>query len=144
MSGVDDQIAALEALSDEAFLQQFRNSTLDKSFFNHIGHLRAGWLYLHQRGLERTCIEYPASIVRYATALGAPEKFNHTLTVALLRIMADRQRLAPALNWQSFVRREADLRKDAVAVLTAYYSPERLFSDQARSEVVDPDLSPLP
>lgn len=144
MSDVAAHISALEALGDQQFLDQFADTTLDKSHFNHLGHLRAAWLYLQKQGLEQACISYPESIIKYATALGAPEKFNRTLTIALLTIIHARQQLNPADSWQQFVLQELDLTTNAMAVLTLHYSSERLFSAEASAQMLQPDLAPLP
>ena len=144
MSDIAAQISALEALTDQQFLDQLADATLDKAHFNHLGHLRAAWLYLREQGLQQACISYPNSIIKYATTLGAPEKFNRTLTNALLRIVHARQQRNQLESWQRFVSLELDLTNDAMGVLALHYSSERLFSAKAMAQIVEPDISPLP
>jgi hypothetical protein len=77
-------------LSDETFIAQFENHTLSADYFDHLGHLRIGWLYLNQydtnSAIERAC----TGIETYAQSLGAGDKFHFTITDATMRIMAKR------------------------------------------------------
>ena len=77
-------------INDSDFLQQFEDHTLDPSHFDHLGHLRLAWLYLNRYELELAIDKVTNGISGYAASLGATDKFQHTLTEALVRNMADR------------------------------------------------------
>ena len=80
---------------DEAFLAAFETCTLDPALFDHRGHLRLALLHLQAQGLGATATTLPGQIQRYATHLGAPEKFHATLTHALLELVQERLTLMP-------------------------------------------------
>jgi len=134
---------ATTALSDSAFLQQFEALSLPPEQFDHRGHLRLGWICLESYGLDEAIGRVCEGINAYATHLGAADKFHHTLTAALLRIMAQRMAAQPQTDWQDFVVANPDLLADALAVVHCHYSPERLQSDIARQRFVTPDLKPF-
>jgi hypothetical protein len=130
-------------LDDQAFLSRFEDQTLDQGSFNHLGHLRLAWLYLERHdvatAIRRTC----ASIENYATSKGATTKFHLTITNALVRLIAARMQSMQDRSWPGFVAQNRDLVEDAVLVLGRHFSKSRLFSEQARITLVEPDLLPL-
>jgi hypothetical protein len=130
-------------LDDQAFLSRFEDQTLDQGSFNHLGHLRLAWLYLERHdvatAIRRTCV----GIENYATSKGATTKFHLTITNALVRIIAVRMQSMQDRSWPAFVAQNRDLVEDAMSVLGRHFSKNRLFSEQARITLVEPDLLPL-
>ena len=131
-------------MTDEAFTREFEQLTLPPEYFDHRGHLRLAWLYLRQYPLEEAIARVASGIREYASSLGATDKFQHTLTEAIVRIMAARPALATAGTLEGYLAENPDLVTDIQAVLSRYYSAGLLQSPQARSGFVDPDLEPLP
>lgn len=132
-------------LTDNEFIKQFETLTLDPSEFNHIGHLRLAWLYLQSENncknanVENVIDKISKNIKSYATFLGATDKFHITITHAIVQIV--NQRMQPQeMTWQDFISNNEDLVLDAKAVLTQYFSSELLFSEQARTSLVAPDI----
>lgn len=132
----------MKTLTDTEFLEQFENLTLPPAFFDHEGHIRLAWLYLQisDKHAEQLICE---GIKRYAEHLGAPNKFHYTLTAGIVRIMKQRQSQQSLVSWQHFVAHNQDLMKNAPALLCQYYSQELLASEQARLEIMAPDLNSL-
>jgi hypothetical protein len=79
----------------------------------------------------------------FAGHLGANDKYHQTITEALVRIIGLRLAWQPVSDWQDFLALNPDLVDQAKEVLFQHYSPERLFSDEARSRFVEPDRLPL-
>lgn len=131
-------------MSDDEFLRRFLDSTMPPEGFDHRGHLRAAWLLLRRLPLEEAVAATCDAIARLATRLGAPGKYNRTLTEAMVRLMADRGGADPALAWPDFVARNADLVLDARGVLARHYSDPLLHSPEAREHFVPPDRLRLP
>lgn len=133
-----------QAMSDDQFLAAFLDSTLPPAGFDHLGHLRAAWLLLQRQPLndavETTC----EAIARLAARLGVPGKYNHTLTEALVRLMANGGGADPALPWAGFLAANTELKDDAIGVLARHYSAETLSSPAARERFLPPDRLPLP
>ena len=132
-----------ESLSDADFLSQFESQTLDKMYFNHLGHLRLAWLYLQAHDTDTAVQQVCLGIQAYATSLGATDKFHVTLTNAIVRIMAQRINGLTNQTWSAFLTENTDLVEDAQAVLTQYFSSGRLFSEEARLNLLLPDIKPF-
>ncbi len=130
-------------LSDREFLQQFEATTLPAGYFNHVGHLRAAFLFLERESVILAQRHFATAVQRYATVLGAPEKFHTTITYALLAVMAARQGVQRCANWQAFLAENPDLRNDARGLLLRYYSAATLDSDNAKKQFVLPDKATL-
>lgn len=136
-------MALSSQLPDQAFIEQFENQTLAPEHFNHYGHLRLAWLYLQHHPLQQAIEKVTSGISAYASSLGAKDKFQHTLTEAIVRIMALRMKPGNTETLEAYLVQNRDLLNDIGAVVGAYYSPELLNSKQARTEFVSPDLTPF-
>ena len=130
-------------ITDEQFLEQFENQTLNPELFDHLGHLRLAWLYLNQHRLEIAIEKVTNGISTYASSLGASDKFQHTLTEAIVRIMANRFNSGNEDTFEAFLATNTDLVDDIWSVVNVHYSDERLNSDSARASFVSPDLLPI-
>jgi len=134
---------ALVELSHDEFLTQFEQKTLDEKFFNHMGHLRLAWLYLNSNDLNKALILTCNGIKAYAESLGANDKFNLTLTQALVKIMSKRMKESKTKSWDNFVLNNNDLIIDSLGVLTQYYHKDTLFSDKAKTTLIAPDIKAI-
>ena len=130
-------------LSDKEFIEAFESLTLPPERFNHLGHLRLGWLYLKNYPLEIAIEKTISGISAYASSLGATDKFQYTLSEAIIRIMAARMELEEFDSFESYLECNDDLLDNLLAVVGAYYSVELLYSSRARQEFVRPDLKPF-
>lgn len=135
---------SVPALSDDQFLDAFLHSRLTPADFNHLGHVRAAWLLLQRFPLERAVDDTCDGIERLARHLGVPDKYNRTLSEALVRLMAHGGGADPHRSWEDFLSANADLMQDARAQLARHYSDARLHSTQARTQFLSPDRLPLP
>lgn len=138
-----DTLASHQLLSDSEFLQQFEDASLDPSLFKHVGHLRGAFLFLQREPMLLAQRHFTQTLQRYAAALGAPDKFHATVTYALLAIMSARQGVQQCANWREFLQKNPDLTQDASKLLSQYYHPETLESEQARKTFVLPDKASL-
>lgn len=131
------------SISDSEFLKQFEEQSLCSSHFDHWGHLRIAWLYLNKYPLALAIDKTTCGISIYAASLGATDKFQHTLTEAIVRIMAKRIECAQFENLEGFLAANQDLLVDIWGVVGRHYSEARLNSDLAKSQFVSPDLLPI-
>ncbi|MBS1190142.1 MAG: hypothetical protein H6R10_1934 [Rhodocyclaceae bacterium] len=132
------------SMSNDQFLAAFLDSSMPPAGFDHHGHVRAAWLLLQRQPLEDAVTDTCDAIDRLATRLGVPEKYNRTLSEALVRLMAHGGGADPALSWEDFLAASADLMNDARGVLARYYSDTLLNSQTARERFLPPDRLPLP
>ena len=126
--------------TDDAFLKSFENCTLPDSEFDHRGHLRLAWLYLERYSLEEAIERSCDGISNYAASLGASGKFHRTLTEAIVRIMHIRKQAGAEPDFDGFLDKNPDLVENMKEVVNSHYSEARLFSDEARTIFLAPDL----
>lgn len=131
-------------LNDDDFLAAFADARLGPAEFDHRGHLRAAWLLLRRHPLPEAIAHTCAGIRRLAAQLGAPDKYHHTVTEALVRLIAAADAAQPAPHFTDFLRQHPALVDDARAVLARHYSAERLADPAARGHWLAPDRLPLP
>ena len=129
-------------LPDDEFLAAFMACRLNGAAFDHRGHLRVAWLLLRRYPLEQAIEQVCSGIARLATHLGAPDKFNRTLSEALVRLMAHDG--SHATTFEQFLSANAELLTDAGGLIARHYSPDRLGSAAAKASFVFPDRLPLP
>lgn len=132
-----------ERFSDEVFIRKFENQALLPDEFKHRDHLRLTWLYLATYDLETTVQKACYGIKVYAESLGAGKKFHLTITDSIVRIMAQRVDKMEKKEWELFLNQNRDLVDDAISVLLQYFSRDLLFSEKARTSLIQPDLKPI-
>jgi hypothetical protein len=134
--------ASLLTPADFLLREQFETRTLHNDAFRHREHVRLTWIYLTLEHADRVEARLCQSLLELATSHGVAQRFHHTLTVVWVRIIESERCLHPDSPFDALV---ADcprlLDKDAPL---AYYSRERLYSDEARQRWIEPDLKPLP
>lgn len=132
------------ALSDSDFLAGFEACELPPVAFNHLGHLRVAWICLRKYPTDEAERRVCTGIERFAVRLGVPGKYNQTLTMALLRLMAHGGAADQARSFSAFLAGNPELLEDAKGVLARYYSPGCLESVEAKRSFSSPDRAPLP
>lgn len=131
---------SVQPLDDQTFIAKFENLSLDPEHFSHQGHLRIAWLYLQEHDLDTAVQLVCSGIKAYAESLGENTKFNVTITDALVRLMAQRMEFMEKKEWRRFLQLNPDLVEDSLSVLFQYYSEDLLFSETARTSLVEPDI----
>ncbi|MCG8671216.1 MAG: MerR family transcriptional regulator [Pseudomonadales bacterium] len=122
-------------ISDSTFLEQFENQTLAPEHFNHYGHLRLAWLYLNSNPLEEAIQKVTNGFSSYANSLGVTDKFHHTLTEAIVRIMASRLPHGKEENLDVYLENNRDLVDDIRAAVNVHYSDKLgLLKPSSRSD----------
>jgi hypothetical protein len=133
----------MQQLDDDTFMTRFERLDLGPEYFDHRGHLRMGWLHLRRYGLAEGNARVCDGIHRLAVKFGAQGKFNHTLTEALMRVMAARMDDAADPDFDAFLARNPDLVDDARGVLARYFSDALLSSAEAHAGWVEPDRAAI-
>lgn len=127
------------------FIAAFQDASLPTSAFRHYDHVHMAWLYVRCYGQAEAAHRFTADLRRYAEAKGVPGLYHATITGAYVALIAERV-LATAedADWPSFAAANPDLLRWKPGVLETYYSPDRLWSDQARRVFLLPDLPSAP
>lgn len=127
-------------MSDDDFLAGFENCTLASASFHHADHVRMAFLYLSRYPALEAMQRFSASLARFAAANGKPDRYNETITWALLLLMRERMvRAGARLTWAEFAAENADLLSWENNILTKYYRDETLSSNLAKTCFLFPD-----
>lgn len=118
-------------------LQRFEECTLDTAAFGHHQHVAVAYEMLERYGFVETVTRYGAGIRALADAAGAPDKYNETVTVAFLALIAERKATSGGDGFGAFIDRNPDLLDKNV--LARWYSVDRLYSELARRTFLLPD-----
>ena len=78
---------------------------------------------------------------RFAAAAGKPEKYHETITLFWVHLLSRTPIARDGENLEEIVRANPQLLEKNYPL--TYYSAERLFSDEARSSWIEPDLKPF-
>ena len=110
--------------------------------FGHRQHVELAWRYLGVHDFKRAEDTMGEAIRQVAAAHGQQGKYHETITRAWARCVAVHQRRWPGDTFAEFLERNPQLLDSAL--LSHFYSPERLRTPLARQSYVEPDLRPLP
>ena len=137
-------------MTDTEFLAAFETPSLPFAQWTHRAHVKVAFLYLRDRPLAEALDRVRAGIRAFNAANAVPESatsgYNETTTVAFVRLVA----ATMAAYGEAFPTPTADAFCDAHPqlmtrnALRLFYSPQRRMDPRAKTEFVEPDLSPLP
>jgi len=127
-------------MNDQQFLTAFESATLHP--FKHRDHIRVAWLYLHRDGWEAGCDQIRRGIQHFAQANGATTLYHETITRFWAQVVFNAVRATPKISdFVTFERRHHLLFDKRY--IAQFYSAERLFSQEAREQWVEPDLQAM-
>lgn len=109
-------------------LEEMAAGILPCTGFGHRVHLGTAHAALRRWEFFEAAHRYSAAIRAAAAAAGVPEKFNATVTLGFLSIIAERM---GDEDTESFLAANPDLGRDAL--LAAGYDAERLGSEKAKT-----------
>jgi len=135
------------SLSDQEFLDQFEDCTLPFEQWKHRAHVKIAYLLLTQLSFDEAVDRMRAGIKAFNAANDVPEGptqgYHETMTQAWLRLIHGTiQRHGPAESADAFFDAHPELWQSKI--LRLFYSPERFMSAQAKTEYLEPDLTPFP
>jgi len=126
------------ALSDSDFLAALRDCSLPLEQFRHGDHLRLAWLKLHAHAFPAALDSVRTTIRAFAAHHGKAAIYHETITTAWVVLLAshDEPTFAEFLSANECLLN--------AKLLERYWSPQALFSSNARESWVPPDRAPLP
>ena len=131
-------------LDDSALWHAFQDRTLPAAQWTHAAHLRVAWMHLARHELDEAHLLMRVGIIRLNASHGlieTPQRgYHETLTRVWLVLVGAARRRSLGADSTSVL---AEPGLDRAAPL-AFYRRERLFSVEARTIFVTPDLAPLP
>ena len=127
----------------ETLIRRFEDCTLPREAWNHRAHLAVATWYLFHLPREAATERIREGIQRFNASLGNTKGYHETITLAWIALVARLLREAPPERSVVELANEVAARFGVPDYLLRHFIKERLFSDFARREWVDPDLSPL-
>ena len=110
--------------------------------FHHVSHLHVAWVYLAESSsVQQAANKMRDSLRRFAGAAGKPQKYHETITLFWVHLLSRAHAVSGGERLEEIVHANPQLLEKNFPL--AYYSAERLFSDEARTSWVEPDLKPL-
>jgi hypothetical protein len=119
--------------------RSFEACDIDASAFGHVDHVGVAYEMLRSYDFLTASMKYSDCINTIATKAGAARKFNTTITLAFLSLIAERMQTNPHDSYDEFISNNQDLVTGNP--LEKLYSPERLRSDLARTVFLLPDAT---
>ena len=130
-------------LNDLEFEDQFKNGTLDPKLFTHEAHIRLAWIHIKNYGLEQGIENVDVQLLKYATDLGAGDKYNKTVTVASVKAVYHFYLKSNSNNFKDFITEFPRLRDNFKDLLDSHYGFNIFTSQAAKKKYIDPDLLPF-
>jgi hypothetical protein len=124
-----------------ANVDAFETCRTGKDSFKHQDHLVVAAVYLQQLGFADAISRMRTNLVRFLDHHQVDrQKYNETITVFWFELVADvLKRLPPDSTLVEKCNAVVESLDNSGLVLE-YYSRERLFSDEARKNFIEPDL----
>jgi hypothetical protein len=124
-------------MTDADFLAALERCTVPESEFTHAAHVRAAYLYLRNGSFGQAIDRMAATIRRYATSLGKPDRYHDTITVGFLALIRARIcERGDGGGWAEFATENPDLLDRGR--LLRHYPRDQLQSPLARRVFVLP------
>ena len=129
-------------MTDAELTRALERGEIANEGFHHASHLHVAWVYLAESSsVQQAADKMRQTLRRFAAAAGKPEKYHETITLFWVHLLAGAQAVSRAERLEDIVHGNPQLLEKNF--LLAYYSTERLFSDEARASWMEPDLKPL-
>ena len=129
-------------MTDAELARAFEEGRVANADFRHAAHLRVAWVYFQESpSIPQAADRMAAALRRFAAAAGTAEKYHHTLTVFWMEALARAGSAMRGAAADEVLRAHPHLLDKELPL--AFYSHDRLFSDEARLAWVPPDRQPL-
>jgi hypothetical protein len=129
-------------MTDVELTRALERGEIGNKDFHHASHLHVAWVYLAESSsVHQAANKTRDTLRRFAAAAGKPEKYHETITLFWVHLLSRAYAAGRGERLQEIVRANPQLLEKNFPL--AYYSAERLFSNQARTSWVESDLKPL-
>lgn len=123
----------------ETLLRDFEARSLDPAAFRHREHVAVAYEMLRRYDFIEAAARYGAGLQALTAKAGLPHKFNTTVTLAFMSLIAERMATTAHRDVEHFIAANPDLLSKAL--LERWYPPERLGSDLAREVFLMPEAA---
>ena len=124
-------------MTDGEFIEALESCTLPAAEFDHAAHVRACYLYLQSRDFGAALTRMRTAIRNYSKALGKPERYHETITVAYVALIQEHlDERGDGGGWTAFAAHNRELLRPDL--LLRFYSAAELGTERARRIFVLP------
>jgi hypothetical protein len=129
-------------MTDVELTRALERGEIANDDFHHASHLHVAWVYLDESSsAQQAANKMRDTLRRFAAAGGKPEKYHETITLFWVHLLSRAHAAKRGERLEEIVPANPQLLEKNF--LLAYYSADRLFSNEARTSWVEPDLKPL-
>jgi hypothetical protein len=129
-------------MTDVELTRALERGEIANENFHHVSHLHVAWVYLSESSsVDEAAEKMRVTLRRFAASAGRLEKYNETITLFGMHVLALARAAASGKSLREIVH--ANPRILEKNFLLDYDSFRRLFSHKARISWVEPDLKPL-
>ncbi len=129
-------------MSDVELTRALERGDVPAQHFRHASHLHVAWVYLAESlSVHEAANKMRETLRRFAGAAGKPQKYHETITLFWVHLLAQARAVSRTGRLQDVVEENPQLLEKNFPL--AYYSANRLFSDEARISWIEPDLKPI-
>ena len=129
-------------MNDVELTRALERGEIANETFRHGLHLHVAWVYLSESAsVDQASAKMRDTLRRVTASAGKPEKYHETITLFWVHLLALAREAASGESLEKLVETNPRLLEKNFPL--AYYSRERLFSDEARHSWLEPDLKPL-
>ena len=128
--------------SDQQFLAAFEAGQISNQNFHHRDPLRLAWIQIRRLGLERASDTVAGAIRQFAAHHGHADRYHDTMTRFWLCVVGLGINRHPALAFDDLLAAEPHLLDKNLPF--RHWTRERMGSDEARRQWVEPDLRLIP
>lgn len=129
-------------MTDVELTRALERGEIPNQDFHHASHLHVAWVYLAESSsVHQAANKMRETLRRFAAAAGKPEKYHETITLFWVHLLARERATNRGGRLEDVVYANPQLLEKNFPL--AYYSSERLFSDEARASWMEPDLKPI-
>src|SRR6202011_5794795 len=139
---MDSQGQTRVAAADEQFLAAFEAGKIANQDFHHRDHLRLAWVQIRRLGLEQASDTVATAIQRFATHHGHADRYHETMTRFWVRVVGMGITRHPTLSFADLLAAEPHLLDKSLPF--RHWSRERMGSDEARRQWIEPDVRLMP
>ena len=129
-------------MTDVELTRALERGEIANENFRHASHLHVAWVYLAESSsVQQAANKMRDTLRRFAAAAGKPQKYHETITLSWVHLLSRVRAASGREHLEEIVHANPQLLEKNFPL--AYYSAERLFSNEARTSWVEPDLKPL-
>jgi hypothetical protein len=129
-------------MTDVELTRALERGEIANEDFHHASHLHVAWVYLNESlSVQQAANKMRDTLRRFAAAAGKPEKYHETITLFWVHLLSRAHGATHGERLEEIVHANPQLLEKNFPL--AYYSAELLFSDEARTSWVEPNLKPL-